>query len=530
MIDQFRFLRFGTKNQVVVVGLLVAWVLLFFYACVGERGSDQFWYVAEVRAVLADTAKTNSLWPHLLLSDLNYFQERPFVHRGIIPYLIAPLATVFGPYGGWIAFNFIAVIASAALIYLTCRQLAIARGLAAGTAILYLLFPLTFWNATQPLVEIAVSLICALLIWVSTSRLTSVTKLFLLLIIAIAGHKLVTVFEPIIVLIGLAFLWQVRVGSFNRPSLTPTASSFACGVIVVVATGLALAITRISGSTLGLSFSDLVMNGTTGIGNMEAWLRTDSAPFSIKLALQKMLRNVLAYAAPNSTQIFLAPFALTSMFAVFAVARSWLHVWRFKTIENRHLLLLTYMLLSALMVYITVVLLHQNQSRYGLYILPLVLVVIAAIFEVRLTQFMTKHPLLLAGGAMGLVALCAAMSIKLHSESKVVSKQIIETRSAFSEDPDLSQTEIVFECYRGGQSLQLTYAIPELIFVHISTNFGGKQLNRLEQISGAHLLICSSQNAKAIEQSTVDVELSLLKPLPRLGEGLYLFQIVPLPS
>jgi hypothetical protein len=96
----------------VVVGLTA------FAASGGVRGTDQFWYVADVETLVRDHANIgNTVFPVALLGP-SPVMPPPFIHNILSMYVAAVPALVLGPFGGWLALNTVATLATASLIYL----------------------------------------------------------------------------------------------------------------------------------------------------------------------------------------------------------------------------------------------------------------------------------------------------------------------------------------------------------------------------------------------------------------------------
>ena len=478
--------------------LILVWLSLFFYASGGVRGSDQYWYVSEVRAVMAGDPRTNSLWPHFLLGDPNYIESRPFIHQGAMPYIIASLGGVLDPYRAWIAFNLIAAGLGAWLISTSLRQLDAGPRVAGIAAILYLLIPATLWYASQPLVETTVALLSAAMIAVAVRPWNPVMKFAVLIVLAMIGQQIITIFQPVLLAILAGFLWdEWRAGGTRSIRLT---------FFYLLITGLCSLLISLKQSTLGFSVTQLMMNGTPGGTNMDLWLREGSLPFSLSLFMSKLFANLLVFATPNANQIFFLPFfALLLAIGVGLVAK-----WRARA--DIRALLVGYVVLVALGVYAIVIMLHQNQARYILYILPILIVAAAWLHHERIERLLDRRFGTLASGAaaLALVAVGAVLAMTLRAESAASARESAAFRRVMTDLPALRDAKVLIECYHGGESLQLTYAIPKKLFVHITADSAATQLKRIAERSGTNLLFCPAEATALLRESVPGVNLHLV--------------------
>lgn len=475
--------------------LILVWLGLFLYASGGVRGSDQYWYVSEVRAVVAGDPRTNSLWPHFLLGDPNYIESRPFIHQGAMPYIIASLGGVLDPYRAWIAFNLIAAGLGAWLIYTSLRRLDASPRVAGIAATLYLLLPSTLWHASQPLVETTVALLSAAMIAVAVRPWNPVVKFAVLIVLAMIGQQIITIFQPVLLAVLAGFLWAEWRGGGTR--------SIRLTLLYLLIAGLCFLLISLKESTLGFSITQLMMNGTPGGTNMDLWLHEGTLPFSPRLFMGKLFANLLVFATPNTNQIFFLPFfALLLAIGVGLFAK-----WRQRA--DIRALLVGYVVLVALGVYAIVIMLHQNQARYILYILPILIVAAAWLHHERIERLLDRRAgtLAVSATALSLIAVGAVLAMTLRMESATSARESAAFRRVMTGEPAVRDAKVLIECYHGGASLQLTYAIPEKLFVHISPEHSASQLKRIAERSGTDLLFCPAAAATSIRESVPDLNL-----------------------
>jgi hypothetical protein len=474
---------------------IIIWLALFAYSSAGVRGSDQYWYVAEVRAVMAGDPRTNSLWPNFLLADPTYLESRPFIHQGIMPHIVAGLPGMADPYMAWIIFNLVAVGLSAALIYSTLRQLEVSAKVSGLAATLFLMLPVTFWHASQPLVEITICLLSASMIAIAVRPWNDVIKFAALLVLAMIGQQIVTIFQPVLLAISVGFLWHEWRGGGTR--------SIRMTILYLLIAGFCFSLISLKETTLGFGVTQLMMNGTLGGSNMDLWLYEGSVPFSLSLFLGKLVANLSIFTTINSNQIFFFPFIIL----LIAIAFGFFIKWHAKS--GAPSLLVGYIVMVALAVYGVVIALHQNQARYMVYILP-VLIVAAAWLHHGLIERLTDHRFgILASGAaaMSLLSVATVLAITLRTESADSAKDSAAFRRLMAEDTSLRDAKVLIECYHGGTSLQLAYAVPDKIFIHIAPDRVATPLKRIAEISGARLIFCPADTTEAIRQNRLDLSL-----------------------
>ena len=198
--SRFTWLAIAAFGAVVVLLTVLA-------ASGGVRGTDQYWYVSDVEMLVRDHANVgNTLFPVALLGSSPVLPP-PFIHNVLSTYLAAVPALPLGPFGGWLALNLFATLATAALIYLAARTVA-APWASLLCAILYPLLPLTFWYSTQPLAEASTSVFAALSIY----------------LLAVAGSRTVR-WIALVAALGLLYL--------SRESYLPLLVAAPIGFLIV---------------------------------------------------------------------------------------------------------------------------------------------------------------------------------------------------------------------------------------------------------------------------------------------------------
>jgi hypothetical protein len=116
-----------------------------------------------------------------------------------------------------------------------------------------------------------------------------------------------------------------------------------------------------------------------------------------------------------------------------------------------------------------------------------------------------------------LLGLCFTLAITLRTESLAVANEVSNVREDANKNGLLDWQTTVIECYRGGQSLLLTYALPEVVFVHADPQNSLQQLRRLKAVTGARLLLCDASPSRHMARKTYDAVAHVRRDLPSLG-------------
>lgn len=144
-------------SAIPAVALVAIFIVLVWVGAAGVRGSDQYWYVADVESLIDGRgAHTNEIYPVSIRHEIAPL-PRPFVHNILNTYLAAAPAVLFGAYGGWIILNVMSSFLTAFLIFCTVSRISDSRTAAFAAAACYLLLPATIWLTIQPLAEASIA-------------------------------------------------------------------------------------------------------------------------------------------------------------------------------------------------------------------------------------------------------------------------------------------------------------------------------------------------------------------------------------
>jgi hypothetical protein len=208
--------------MVVFIFLVSAW-----FGASGVRGSDQYWYVADVESLIDGRGiQTNEIYPVSVRHDV-VTSPRLFIHNRLNLYIVALPALLLGAYNAWIVVNVVSSLLTSVLVFFTVIRVTRSDTIALTTAAAYLLSPLTFWLTTQPLVEASTAPLVALAVHLYVTANAAFWRWALLMLVATLlayCHEELVLLLP---LIPLAYLLHVRPLHYRR--LTGAAGLLALG-------------------------------------------------------------------------------------------------------------------------------------------------------------------------------------------------------------------------------------------------------------------------------------------------------------
>ena len=149
----------GLKKQeslLVIVAVTTYLMLVIYGASEGVRGSDQYWYLADIKALISGAGiVSNNVYPVSIFNGADL--PRPFIHNVLYVYLSAVPGYLVGPYAGAIVINLLSGLITAFFIYLLVCRLTTHRLIALIVSIVFLLSPLTYWLSINVLSEAAMA-------------------------------------------------------------------------------------------------------------------------------------------------------------------------------------------------------------------------------------------------------------------------------------------------------------------------------------------------------------------------------------
>ena len=342
----------------------------------GLRGTDQYWYVADIQTLtLGGPATTNTVFPATITSGTAL--PPPFIHHGVAMYLALPFALLLGAHPGLVAFNVLCGGLAALLAALAARRLSAAPGAGSLTFVLFLLLPLTTWLSSQPLMDPFLGLLVAIMAFLASRAGQKPWSWLLLALVAgfAAQHRV----NLLPVALGLPLMYL----GVNRPVRLPKA-----GVALLMLL-LALALVKLKGllfahgvraplaSLLNISLNPREMVTDNGLyGYMHVYFDIRHLPVEWMKVAGKAASNLGVQLWPGGFSAGL----MMWLFNLLLLPALLLAGWR-RQAQARPLWWLLLLLLAA---HLVTICLFQNQFRYQIHVMAaLVPAAVAALAVAR---------------------------------------------------------------------------------------------------------------------------------------------------
>ncbi len=466
----------GWSRWLVVVAIgVVAIVLTIVAAGGGIRGSDQYWYAADVDTIVRDhVLTTNTVFPVGLLG-LDPRVPPPFIHNILSLYLAAVPAFLVGSFNGWLALNIAATIVTAVLIYLTARRYA-ARWAAVLCALAYPLLPITIWQTSQPLAEASISAFAALFVFlVAVARADA--RRWLAVVVA-AGLLYVSrqSYLPILLLVPIGFLvarLRERTSSVGRAVVATAGLGVAVAAIVVAAQ------VAFGAESVHPSYARLLHTAVPGqTDNM--WFNldlsqanlTDRLPFDVGLLIPKLtghLAEQLVAFDSVPAAVFYWTFNLLAIVAVVAA-------WRYRRTTRLRVVIAA---LAFVAIHVMTIALFQNQFRYTMPALPGLLVIFAMVLSdvPVLDRLIAPRPMV-ALVVMTLVALGPAVVLARQARSDGLASADVTAAAARLFQAALDPSDSMLIVYAQTPQILASAARPRMI-LYVADAYTRDEFRRL---------------------------------------------------
>lgn len=332
-------------------------LLLILFACIGPRGSDQFWYFHDMQSLVEGTGNiSNTYWAGSFWRNPTSQTDNFFQHNSLLFYLILPAAKAFGAFGGWIVMTVAALIIAAISVGYAVKILCGDQKWACIAYSLYLMLPLTFWLGSNMLQEGMVSAwfaFCFLTLTLGQTRSSVLWWLItiLLLLIGVWIHLFFTACSlaatgafmlwgpkkcrwPLRSGLGVFFILSVLIMGYFKGILYP--SSFMPGLIAII------------------------QEHVPGMGNVAWHEYFDPIPVTTGLILEKAKIAFINQIGLSNEAIFRWPCNAAVLMCMYGLFSKCEHY-------KRRVYVICF---AALCIYSAIVILHQNQFRYIIIIMP----------------------------------------------------------------------------------------------------------------------------------------------------------------
>ncbi len=434
---------------ILLTSLLLS-VALLSYSTNGIRGSDQYWYIADVSS-LADgqSSTTNLYYPGKLLRELETGNTaNHFMHNGPVLTISAYLSTYMSPYRAWTLVNFICHLLVALSIHTVSSRFT-SRNLAHIATALYLISPIAIWQATNILQEQFLSGITALCLIGFIFR--HVTAIHFLLVFTLCLGILSHPIYLLLAIFYILFLIYESVHKSNRLSFI-----LACGLAVLFGS-IKLSSPYLYPSSFQPNLTAIIAGAIPGETNM-LWHYSDRLP-AVNASL---LYDKLLYAIQN--HIFRPDHLPLYFYTNIALITS-LMLFAFRLKKLAFVLLPC---VAALGAYVGVIVLMQLQPRYQQIVAPATFVVIA----IGLHEIRDKLPISIVRTLSILLLIFTALTSgylanRAHQEAKLEKTMQLNLTSEFLTVATDSRVLLL----DSDHELQLNFALNPRSVIAIRSNY-----------------------------------------------------------
>lgn len=178
----------------------------------GVRGTDQYWYLADVDTLIQGGKPLSNLYfPRALIDgreDSNYF-----IHNGPALYLSAMFGAWIGAFNGWLIVNLLCHFITAFCIYVAALRHT-SRSVATASCFLYFISPIAVWQSVNMMQEHFFAALLAIILAGYTYRDNRLANLsmHLTLVLSVAMHPLFTVLS--VVYATVVLFNAIRINSY----------------------------------------------------------------------------------------------------------------------------------------------------------------------------------------------------------------------------------------------------------------------------------------------------------------------------
>ncbi|MBT7171609.1 MAG: hypothetical protein HN909_07555 [Phycisphaerales bacterium] len=433
---------FRRVHWICFVLVVVVFLGLLTYACSGPRGADQFWYISDMETLNAGKAPlTNTLYPGTYLRDKIPVDKTYFIHNVPSVHVGAWLGQWLSPYGAWITLNAIYSLVAAGALALAARRLV---SPAMGVIVFagYLLMPLTFWQSANVLQEALFGMIVALQIALYVSAGGAFWRWAALLVVSAAAVLFHPLFLPVAALMPLVMLWDNRAALRARHVLLAATA-------LAVAGGLQCGKSVWMPSTFQPGLREIILGTAPNRGNMVWHFSVDHPPITAGMIFAKALIALKQQFIIGQRMAFLVPVNALLFGSLFLLRQR-------GNRPARRVLLATGVFVA---LFVGLVVLHQNQFRYSIFILPGVLLCCALVAGRWMESSRARRWVcgVVLVGLAGFVSVNVAAARHLRREGIKSRAAIAELRETVSHIP--ADEHILLETPGSGADLPLARAL-----------------------------------------------------------------------
>ena len=389
-------------EALLIVAVLLIFIVLVWIGASGVRGSDQYWYVADVESLVEGRGvQSNEVYPAAIRDGVTSL-PRPFVHNILNVYVAALPAVLFGAYGGWIALNVVSSLLTAILIFGTVVRLTDSRPAALIAGLSYLLLPLTVWQTTQPLAEASIAPLVALSAYIYATADASYWRWVLLMVLVSLLDYCRASFMPLLPFVPIAYL-------VHAPSRRIETVARATGI---AALGIALWLLGESLFEPNVRLPYLQLMGSDGPEFRNMALFFDLSP-ATQQPISAVISNAIKGLSLQFTKVDASYLLFYLPFNILALAPLALLLRRQRADVTRAAVAG----LIALGLHLATAMLIRNQARYLLVAVPPLLVATGIVLaQAAWLRSARTSVTLITAGMLILVAPSAALAWRSHNE------------------------------------------------------------------------------------------------------------------
>ena len=450
-------MELDSKSTAVNIRLIAVPILLAIFVAVLTivgaswiRGSDQYWYLADVERLMANGGLVSNIYFPVSFLGLTEAgaSENYIYHNGPMLYLSAWVGKYLGAFNGWITLNLVFHFFNSVVIFL-CSSRITNRSIAITVTSFYLVSPIAIWQSLNVLQEQYFSAVMAVVVICYLNRQNTFARLLL-----IAGLGLGVLSHPIFVVLAVVYACFVVVEGVVARNL----SEVTVGILILVVSLLLKSVTHhVFPTSWFPDFASLV-GGTVPSKSNIYWYLTD-AVVTVDMNLMKekfidavnrqffVLRNAPLYIFTN----------LSMMGMLYLLLRKWSKL--------KWIILPAGAVLGA---YVCMVLLVQNSHRYQQIVAPVTFIVIAVVVhelgvKVRRTAVVPCLALFMV------IGICLSFYMKQHSE---LERSSVDALTRDFADVVAESNILVYETGYGSKvDLQLGYILPDAKILRLKPEF-----------------------------------------------------------
>lgn len=350
---------FMPKEEIIItLFVILAYVCIVWFGASGVRGSDQYWYVADVQSLIDGRGvQSNNVFPVSVIENVENI-PRPFVHNTPNIYLPVLPGKIMGAYHGWIFINIISSLLTSLLIYKIIKRFVNYR-YALLSALIYLLLPAVTVASLQPLLEVSIAPLVGLVIYLYLDSKDNFSRWLLLTITATVLILCRESFLPLLILIPIAYLFQQGI---KTKYLIRSSVLLLVGLLILTLTK------HLFQPNVSVPILRTITNAVPGrTTNMDAYFNLANQPLSFSVLMESLwIKGIYGLKQQFLTLnkeglLFYLPFNLMIIGSLIPLIKSNKALLRNKVIISTYTLVAIHFLTIVIM---------QKQYRYMLPTLP----------------------------------------------------------------------------------------------------------------------------------------------------------------